>query len=178
MISPDNTQQLDKPASVEEIALSYSPEDVQQILHLAISRQQQGGELSRSQLVEIAEDMGISPENLQAAEQEWLSHQGDFQQRKVFDSYRRRNFQQNLIQYGIVNSFLLLLNLAASHELSWALYIAIAWGLGVALQAWKTFQPDAEEYEQAFQRWRVKKQLGQSFNTFVSKWLKPSGSEI
>lgn len=178
MISPENSQQLNQPASNAPIVLSYSPDDVQQILHLAIARQQQGGELSRSQLVEIAEDMGISPENLQVAEQEWLSHQGDFQQRKLFDTDRRRNFQQNLIQYGIVNSFLLLLNLAASHELSWALYIAIAWGLGVALQAWKTFQPDGEEYEQAFQRWRVKKQLGQSFNSFVSKWLKPQGAEI
>jgi hypothetical protein len=81
--------------------------------------------------------------------------------------------KENLVKYSIVNSFLVLLNLASTHNLSWSLYILLAWGLGLSLQAWKTYQTSGEEYEQAFQRWRVKQQLGQSFTTLVNKWLKP-----
>lgn len=174
MISSENVKQPAKPASDAPITRAYSQDDVQQILHLALNRQEQGGEMSRAQLLEIAHDLNISAENLQAAELEWNNRQGEFQQRQVFEIYRRSKLQKNAIQFSIVNSFMVLLNLVSTHELSWSLYILLAWGLGLALQGWKTYQTEGEEYEQAFQRWRVKKQLGQSFNTLMSKWLKPS----
>jgi hypothetical protein len=173
MISSENLNKPEKPASDAAIAPSYSQEDVQQILHLALARQEQSGEMTRAQLLEIAEDLGITPDALQAAEKEWLARQSEFQQRQVFDTYRLSKLKENLVKYSIVNSFLVLLNLASTHNLSWSLYILLAWGLGLSLQAWKTYQTSGEEYEQAFQRWRVKQQLGQSFTTLVNKWLKP-----
>lgn len=174
MTYSENLKQPEKPVASAPITRAYSQDDVQQILHLALSRQEQGGEMSRAQLLEIAHDLNISPENLQAAEIEWNNRQGELQSRQVFDIYRKSKLQQNFVKFSIVNSFLVLLNLVASHELSWSLYILLAWGLGLALEGWKTYQTEGEEYEQAFQRWRVKKQLGQSFNTLMAKWLKPS----
>ncbi|WP_333452063.1 hypothetical protein [Microcoleus sp. K5-D4] len=35
------------------------------------------------------------------------------------------------------------------------------WGLGLWLNAWNVERTEGEEYEQAFQRWRLKKQVGQ-----------------
>ncbi|MDY7003519.1 MAG: 2TM domain-containing protein [Cyanobacteriota bacterium] len=155
-----------------QITQTYDQDDAQQILQIALARRSEGGELTRAQVLEIAHEMGISPEDLTAAEQEWLSHRGEFQEKQVFNQVRRDKLKQSLIKYGIVNSFLLLLNLVTAHTLSWSLPILFLWGLLLALYAWKTFQLEGEGYEKAFQRWRLKKQLGQSFGSLANKILK------
>lgn len=160
-----------------QITQTYASEDAQQILQLAIARREETGEMSRTQLFEVASELGISPADIQAAELEWMAHRGEFQEKNVFNAYRRSKLQQNLVKYGIVNTFLLLLNLAANHELSWSLYILLGWGLGLSLSAWNTYQREGEEYEQAFQKWRLKKQVGQSIGTAAVKfrnWLQSS----
>lgn len=151
----------------------YAQEDVQQILHLAIARKTENGEFTRVQLVEMAHELGISPDNLTLAEQEWLSHQGEFKERQAFDGFRRARLRRNVIRYSIVNSFLVLLNLATAHALTWSLPIIFLWGLWLALKAWKTYELEGEEYEKAFSSWRLKQQIGQSINTTLNKWLKP-----
>lgn len=176
MVSSENFQSQTSTVAETALTKTYSQEEVQQILHLALSRQEEGGEISHAQLAEIAQDLSISPENLRAAELEWNNRQDEFHQRQVFNTYRKNRLQQHTIKYGIVNTFLLLLDLVGGGGFSWSLYILLGWGLALALQTWKVWQTEGEDYEQAFQRWRMKKQLGQSFTTFVNKWLTPSGS--
>jgi hypothetical protein len=149
----------------------YRSEDAQQILHLAIARQAEAGELSRVQLFEIAAELNISAADLQAAEQDWLSRRGEFEERRAFNLFRRGKFQQRLGRYLIVNLFLILLNLLTAGGLTWSLYIGLAWGVGVALDAWKTYRMNGEDYEEAFQRWRQKRQIKQTFNNLLNRWL-------
>ncbi|MCT7948603.1 2TM domain-containing protein [Ancylothrix sp. C2] len=173
MVSSENLKTTDRsPAQKTGLAPTYSQDEVQQILHLALSRKEEGGEISRAQMLEIAQDLNIPLAHLEAAEKEWLSRSGDFEERQVFETYRRKKLKKNAVNYGIFNSFFVLLNLAGSGELSWSLYILLFWGLGLALQGWNSYQSEGEEYEQAFQRWRVKKQLGQSVNSLVNKFQK------
>ncbi|MCH2048738.1 MAG: 2TM domain-containing protein [Trichodesmium sp. ALOHA_ZT_67] len=155
-----------------EITQTYAQDDVQQILQLALVNRSEGGEFTKVQLLEIAQEMGVSPEELAVAEQEWLSQRGEFQEKQIFNQVRREKLKQGAIKYGIVNSFLLLLNLVTSHTFSWSLPILLLWGLWLALDAWKTFQIEGENYENAFQRWRLKKQLGQSIGSLVDKFFK------
>ncbi|HEY9809885.1 MAG TPA: 2TM domain-containing protein [Halomicronema sp.] len=172
MVSSENFNKTADSATDTGLTFTYSQDDVQQILNLALSRKEEGGEISRSQLLEIAQDLNISLAHLEAAEKEWLSRQGELQEQQVFDIYRRKKLQKNVVKYGIFNCFFVLLNLAGSGELSWSLYIVLFWGLGLALQGWSIYQRDEEEYQQAFQRWRMKKQLGQSVNSLVNKFQK------
>ena len=151
---------------------TYSQEDVQQILQLAIAQQPTDGDLSRVELLEMASELGIPAENLQDAENQWMTKQSDFQERQQFDTYRRNTLKQNFIRYAIVNSFLLLLNLVLFKSADLALSIALIWGLGLALKAWKNYEMEKEEYEQAFQKWRLKRQIGQSINVVVDKLFK------
>ena len=51
--------------------MTYNSEEMQQILEVAFKRKQQG-EYTREQIIEIASELGVSSESLQAAEQEWL----------------------------------------------------------------------------------------------------------
>lgn len=158
--------------SDRKITRTYHQEDIQQILQIAIARQAYLGEFTREQLLEIAAELEISPESLQAAEQEWLTQQTDIQKRLDFNKFRRRRLQKRLGRYGIVNSFFVLLNLVGSGELSWSLYILLFWGLFLGLDVWNNFHPHGEEYEIAFQRWYRQRQIKHSINTFLDRFLK------
>lgn len=149
----------------------YRQEDAQAILQLAFSRKEEDGELSRSQLWEIATELGISPEDLQAAEGEWLANRGEFQEKQAFNSYRKNRFKHRLVKYVIVNGFLIVLDVVATGGLSWSAYILLAWGLGLSLDAWKTYQTSGEEYDRAFGRWQLKQQVGRSIGNLANKFL-------
>ncbi|MFS8868483.1 2TM domain-containing protein [Synechococcus sp. H65.1] len=136
----------------------YSQEDVQQILQRAIARQRRLGEFSRSQLEEMAAELGISPQELEEAEREWRAWQQLTNQHREFQRYRQRQFYQLLGRYAIVNSFLVSLDWLSGGGLSWSLFILMGWGLAVALKGWNTYQTEGERYEKEFQQWRRKRQ--------------------
>jgi hypothetical protein len=108
----------------------YSQEDVQQILQRAIARQPRLGEFTRSQLEEMAAELGISPQELEEAEREWRAWQQLTNQRREFQRYRQRQFYQLLGRYAIVNSFLVGLDWLSGGGLSWSLFILMGWGPG------------------------------------------------
>ncbi|HAC65504.1 MAG TPA: hypothetical protein DCF68_18730 [Cyanothece sp. UBA12306] len=151
---------------------SYSKDDVQEILHLAISRKTDVDELSRTQLWEIAAELDIDYESLQAAEQDWLKGKVIESKKQEFEQYRRKQLKQKAIRYAIINFFLIMLNLLGSGTVSWSLYILLILGLPLALTTWNTFQTDGEAYEQAFQRWSVKKEMKESISSLWDKFKK------
>ncbi|MGQ9838066.1 MAG: 2TM domain-containing protein [Cyanobacteriota bacterium] len=135
----------------------YSQEDVQQILQRAIARQPRLGEFTRSQLQEMAAELGITLQELELAEREWQAWQQLNSQHQEFQRYRRRQFYHLLGRYGIVNGFLVGLDLLSGGGLSWSLFILMAWGLAVALKGWNTYYTEGEDYEKDFQKWQKKR---------------------
>ena len=91
---------------------SYTQEDVQEILQLAISRQvnDNNQEFSYQQILEIAAELQISPDTLQQAERDWLVKQSEVEQREAFNIYRRSKFKKRLGNYAIMNIFFLAIN--------------------------------------------------------------------
>jgi hypothetical protein len=154
------------------ITPSYVQEDAQEILKIAFTSKQETDELSREQLLEIAAELGISPGELAVAEQQWQLRKQESYEKEQFNLYRRQQLKQNLIRYGIVGAFLLVLNLVTTQGIAFALSILLFWGLFLALKAWKVSQTEGEDYENAFSRWRLKKQLGQSIGTIADKVFK------
>ncbi|KZL49915.1 MULTISPECIES: 2TM domain-containing protein [Cyanophyceae] len=153
---------------------SYSQEDVQRILQLAIARQadDQNKEFSYQQLLEIAKELDISPDALNLAEIDWRSQHSEMQQREAFNSYRLGRFKKRVGNYAIINSFLMLLDIVGGGGLAWSLYFLLFSGLTLGLDIWNTFQTKGEEYEMAFQKWNRKHQIKQTINTVVNKWFK------
>jgi hypothetical protein len=152
---------------------SYTQEDVQQILQLAISRQvnDNNQEFSYQQILEIAKELQISPDNLQQAERDWLVKQSEVEQRQAFNLYRRGKFKKRLGNYAIINIFFLAMD-SLSGGISWSLYILVASALAISLDIWNTFQTKGEDYEIAFQRWNRNHQIKQTINTVLNKWFK------
>jgi hypothetical protein len=150
---------------------TYTQEDVQHILQLAIAKKTDPGELSREQLWEIAAELDIDNESMQAAEREWLNSRFLNKKRQEFAIYRRDLLKQKTVKYLIVNIFLISLDSISGGTLSWSLYILLIWGLGLSLDCWKTFQTKGAAYEQAFQRWNLKNEMKQSLSSFWT-WIK------
>jgi len=155
-----------------KIVRSYSQEDIQQILSIAISRQSDDTEFSYEQLIEIAEELEITPEALQQSEIEWRSQNTIVRQKQTFDLYRRNRLKKKIGNYAIANSFFVALDLLQGDGLSWALYVLLIWGLKVGLDSWNTYYSNGEDYERAFQRWSGRNQLKQSVTTFVGNLKK------
>ncbi|AFY32647.1 2TM domain-containing protein [Calothrix sp. PCC 7507] len=135
--------------------MTYNSEQMQQILQKAFARQQQG-EVSRQQIIEIASELGVSSESLQAAEQEWLIQEIEVKKRQKFHSQRRGEFKSHLIAFIGVNGFLIVLNLLTSPAYFWAIFPILGWGLGLFFDAVKAYKTNGESYERDFQEWLKK----------------------
>lgn len=147
----------------------YRSEDAQQILHIAIARQAEEGELTRTQLFEIAAELNIAPNDIVAAEQEWLTHQGERVERQSFDRSRQGRLRSRLVRYLIVGGFFFGLQLLTGWNF-W-LYPILALGVSAALSTWKTYGLSEEDYNIAFQQWRQRQRLKQSVTSLVNRCL-------
>lgn len=149
-------------ATETRIQQTYRQEEVQEILQLAIAQKSNRGEFTREQLFEMAAELDLTPETVQAAEKAWLNQQLDAQKRKAFDKYRWHQIKQKFGKYLITNTFLVTLDLLKDSHLSWSLIILLIWGLFLSLDAWKEYHLQGEEYDRAFESWKRKYELRRS----------------
>ncbi|HIK57446.1 MAG TPA: 2TM domain-containing protein [Synechococcales cyanobacterium M55_K2018_004] len=151
----------------------YTPEEVQQILNLAIARQMASDQLSRAQLLEIANEMGITAAELTIAERDWRLQDNLERERQEFDRSRQNQFQQRCTRYMIVNGFLaaIALLISGGSSLLWTPFILATWGMFLALDAWNVYGLRGDRYEAQFQGWRRKRQLKRSVNNLLNRFL-------
>jgi hypothetical protein len=160
-------------SSESSLTRSYSQEDVQQILNIALAQHPDAGtELSYAQLLEIAEELRIPVATIEQAESKWLVQQSSTNKLQEFDAHRRSKLQDKLGKYAIVNAGLVSLNLLMGFGVPWSLYIALCWGMGIGLDAWKLFfQRQGQAYDRAFQNWERKQKIQKSITGLIDKFV-------
>jgi hypothetical protein len=144
----------------------YSQEQVQQILNLAIAHQAYEGEFTREQLLEIAEELGITDQAIAKAESLWLVNQQDAAERLAFDIYRQSKFKRRLVRFGLTSTGLVLINCLTGPGGFWSLYIIAFLALPIGFHAWNVYQKRGDGYERAFRHWVRRQQ----FHRFVDRW--------
>ncbi|TVQ09141.1 MAG: hypothetical protein EA368_10180 [Leptolyngbya sp. DLM2.Bin27] len=154
----------------------YPAEDAQQILSLAIARQTESGELSRTQLLEIADELGISADLITAAEREWDVKKYELADQKLFDSQRRQRLHHDLAQFLIIGGGVLVFQLVTGGWLwNWLIYITFGpWALQIAWDAWRIYRPNEYSYRKEFQRWRRKQQMKRAVGGVVRRLWRSS----
>ncbi|MGD1856750.1 MAG: 2TM domain-containing protein [Leptolyngbyaceae cyanobacterium] len=157
----------------------YAMEDAQRILQIAIAQEADSGELSHQQLLEIADELNISPAALQTAEQEWKIMKGKAEDHRLFQHQRLQRLQSQLMRYGIVISFLVIMDFLTPGgsflgHLGFSLYVALFWGLGLSLKAWRTLQTSGERYERDLIKWRRKRSMQRTIDGVVNRFLGPT----
>ena len=162
------------PDSPSQYPETYTTEDIQQILKIAIARQGEDDQLTRTQLWEIAEELDLDSQTIQAAETDWLQLKTIQQKHHAFDRYRYNRFKEKVIKYIVINSFLIAINFLVLNFAPWSIFILLLWSPAIALNAWNTFHLKGEEYERAFQRWdfqnEVKKTVSGIWQRLLKAW--------
>lgn len=148
----------------------YQAEEAQAILQIAIARHTEEGELTRLQLLEIADELGIAATTLDEAEQQWQLQRREKADLKAFSEFQKQRYQAHVIRFAVTNFVLISFNLLASGTLSWALYILLFWGAALGLHTWYVYRPENPRYRQDFAKWQRRQQIKKSFNRFVD-WL-------
>lgn len=180
---------------------TYSPQEVQGILQWAIARQARKGEaadtLTQAQLQEIAQELGITPEELAQAEQEWRQAQLLAQQRQDFHRWRWQQWQAQVRQAGVTLVWVTLPFLFldwvwdgrvvvwTAQGLAWPydLPALVAFSSLVSL-GWRlhqVLQKEGETYEREWQAWQRQQRFQQlkqkavrklaSFLDRLERWL-------
>jgi 2TM domain len=140
---------------------AYSQEDVREILDIAMAdRSTLDSELSHPQLLEIAQELSISPETIELAKNQWLSQQQAINRHQQFNIYRRSKLQDRLGKYAIVNACLIPLNFFTGFGVPWSLYVLTSWGIVRGVAAWRVFfQRQGYGYDRAFQKWEYQQKM-------------------
>ena len=159
-------------SSEQSLTRAYSQEDVQEILNIALAQYPStDAELSYAQLLEIADEMRISPDTLKLAENKWMSQQGEISKRGEFNLHRKLKLQNKLGKFVIINTCLLAFNFATTGlGFPWAVWVLIIWGMSFGLDAWKFFyQRQGQAYDRAFQSWERKQKIQKSITGLIDK---------
>lgn len=162
-------------------SITYRQDEIQAILQLAIAHQANAGELSREQLFEIGDELGLTNEEIIRAEQEWQRRRPLEREKKEFIRWRQLQFRQHRTKYLIINGFLLVFDfltfgdaasgllIFGSHALSFSIYIALIWGLFLTLDGWRARQTEGETFDKKFRGWQQRQWLSRSVKNFVGR---------
>lgn len=133
----------------------FSEEEAEQILRLAA--RQSGAGVSQDRLLEMARELGISPDAVLSAAGQVREQTLEKQEQEAFVRERRAKFRQHLISYVTTNVGMMAIDLATTHHLSWSLIVMACWAIGVFTDAVSTFLPNSEGYQKEFVRWQRKR---------------------
>lgn len=147
--------------SQQPLTHAYSQEDVREILNIAMAdRSTLDTELSHPQLLEIAQELSISPDSIELAKNKWLSQQQVIKKHQEFNLYRRSKLQDRFGKYAIVNACLIPLNFFTGFGVPWSLYVLTSWGIVRGVAAWRVFfQRQGYAYDCAFQKWEYRQKM-------------------
>jgi 2TM domain len=140
---------------------AYSQEDIREILDIAMAdRSTLDPDLSHSQLLEIAQELSISPKTIELAKNQWISQQQAVKKHQEFNLYRRSKLQDRISKYAIVNACLIPLNFFTGFGVPWSLYVLSSWGIVRGVAAWRVFfKHQGYAYDRAFQKWEYRQKM-------------------
>lgn len=91
----------------------YSPEEADAILGKALEHQPMPGDMTREQLVKLAQEVGVTPEQLEAAEAEYRRTE---ETREFWDAYRAYRMRKALTILPVFGVVLLFIGLRGAAE--------------------------------------------------------------
>jgi len=131
----------------------YSRGEVDAILGRAIERQHGRGELSHSDLVAAAREIGISADAIEAAASEVLSERQVNVELLELRSQQWHGFLRHLVPYLLVNGMLVFLNVVTT-RFPWAIFPAVGWGVGLVSHFLAIIGPNPQRLERLLDRKR------------------------
>jgi hypothetical protein len=133
-------------------------DDVEAILKLAINQASvDGGRSLRERLNASAQELGLTPEQIQEAERIYFNKEREAQELAEFKSLQRRGFLGHLTAYIIVNTSLALMNILSVGNIGWAIWPIAGWGIGLAFNFVGSMVTSSQAFQEEFESWKKKR---------------------
>ena len=113
--------------------------------------------INYQELLEIGQELGIDPSQIQEAIHSQDSMDNEQQLRDKWMSRQRDDFRQHLWAFIIINTALVLINLL-TYGVWWFQWPLLGWGIGLAFHYRETYYPGEESIEKGIQKMRRKQQ--------------------
>ncbi|MBW2621324.1 MAG: 2TM domain-containing protein [Deltaproteobacteria bacterium] len=143
--------------AVDRRSKIYSPDEVSRILKRAL-RPEDENAISHRELYETAQELGVSPNLLDAAIAHEMAGMDMEQARDRWLNKIRGEFNNHLWSYIIVNTALLLINiftilsLSGNYSIWWFQWPLLGWGIGLAFHIRATFFPSDESIQEGAEK--------------------------
>lgn len=137
----------------------YTQEEANEILRRAVERAPMKDEMSREQLESVAAEIGVSPEALRKAEDEWIAERADKADRIAFAAGRRLGFYKHFAAYALVTLMVAIVS-AGDHDSDGivpAMVLALMWGIGIVFHALSAFSTHGGDYDSKYTQWRIER---------------------
>ena len=144
-------------AMADHLDALTTEEDVDEILKLALRRQGRCDEDLRNRLLAAAEELGISPDELQSAEEEYVKTKEEKTEFLEFHKRQVREFREHFFAYIIINTMLVVINFMTSQTVNWAIWPILGWGIGLAFHAWGSLNTGSDSFQEEFANFRRKR---------------------
>jgi len=146
----------------------YSKNEVDRILRRALEKSSSKGDLlSETEILRIAEELGIEENQVRIAMQE-DDKITQFENAKImWKRKKKREFYQHLVSYSIVNSFIVGINIFLEGSISWAIFPILGWGVGLAFDFYESFFPNEEKVEKGARKMMASNKWKKLFNDII-----------
>lgn len=148
----------------------YTSEEVEKIIKIALRNKQSDASVEIDSIFDIAKELNIDNTAVQDAINEY-DLQGSIDDiRAEYIRKRKKSFFGHLVNYCVVNAFLVLIDIFVSHTISWSILPILAWGLAIFFDGMNKLRYDEADFQRYFKR-RIRQNrannLGVLFDTGV-----------
>ena len=139
----------------------YSQDEVNAILSRAIKHEHGRGELSHSDLLAAAREVGISTDVLEKAVSEVRVERQRTGEIAQLRQHQWRNFFRHLFVFLVVNGMLFALNRLTTPNFQWSLFPVFCWGIALLFHFMAVIAPNSQRLERRLERQRERERRRQ-----------------
>ncbi|HEY3415202.1 MAG TPA: 2TM domain-containing protein [Armatimonadota bacterium] len=135
----------------------YTQEEANEILRRAVERAPMKDEMSREQLEAVAAEIGVSPEALRKAEDDWHAERSDKEERLAYASLKRLGFYKHLAAYVLFTLMIAYVTGAENDPdgMIPTVVIALLWGIGIVCHGLSAFNTTSAQFDAGYTHWRI-----------------------
>lgn len=133
----------------------YSEDEAEQILKLAARAET--GAVPRDRLLAMAEELGLTEEQVALAESQYTKVHAQEYERALFKTQQRQELKGHIASYLAVNAGLLAMDFFTTGRITWSIWPLLGWGIGILSGIAEVFFSGPAEQEKAFQKWKMKR---------------------
>ncbi|MEZ5163072.1 MAG: 2TM domain-containing protein [Fimbriimonadaceae bacterium] len=144
-----------------------SDDDLEAILKIAVREGTGTTADLRDRLQMAADELGLSPEQLAAAEEKYKKEKSTFRLKERRSELRERDWQQfrkkqksdffsHFTTYLTVNAFMFAMDWMTGGGIDWAYFPLLGWGIGVTIHMFCVLNAESSENQKEFEKFHRK----------------------